>query len=187
MSEPFPWRDDALPAHVVDAAKRVAMLPTFVHHLAKASIERWVAFELAAVLDEDLRGTGWTSLVECGGATGLGNVDLMLVPSVATITGSRLRPQTAPWPQGAIAIEIKCCHLADGESGYRFSLVSDLMAKPALAVAAGRPCERWLGLLITTDGLWQGSPNVAATAARAEQLRLGHLQPAPPLVVVASV
>lgn len=179
----LPWADDDLADKVVSAARAVACRETFAHHLAKASVERWFAFELAAVLDENLHQAEWTCLVECGASSDVGNLDLVILPNSRVRHAARMKPSCDPWPRESIAIEIKAAHLGDGSGGYRTALASDLTLKPSIAAGAGRYCQRWLGLLITTDGLCTNSPNREATARRAQSLRLRQLRPVPPLFV----
>jgi len=84
--------------------------PKFAHHLAKASVERWLAFELAYLLDGRLP-EGWRCLVASGGSEGLGPTDLLIVPKSATVGLQRFRVRDGPWPENAVAIELKAAHL----------------------------------------------------------------------------
>lgn len=152
-----------LKARLLKAAKHVAKDNHFSHHVAKAAVERWFAFELAAELDRELEEEGWVALVETGGnkARGLGNFDLLLVPKHATTAMTKRLPTlcVGDWPAEAIAVELKAARLTDGEKGYSTALLEDLTLKPALAIAAERPCAEIIGLQITCDGVWGGKPN----------------------------
>jgi hypothetical protein len=170
----FPWSNEKLAEHLLRAAEASTSTMDMAHHLAKAAVERWLAFELAADLDRELP-DGWVALVETGAVAGMGNIDLLIVPTAATVVGSRIRPRTDPWPTNAVAIELKAAHLGDGEAGYRDALLLDLTTKVNLARGKNRECERWLGFLVTTDGLWKGSANVTKTAQRSELMKAGQL------------
>lgn len=119
---PLPSRE-AVADLLLDAAESVLDSAALAHHLAKASIERWFAFEIARYLDAGLTRLDppWVALVECGGggkrgSNVVGNFDLLLVPaSAAAKPGLRLRP--GPWSAKAVAIEIKGAHLGDGITG----------------------------------------------------------------------
>jgi hypothetical protein len=186
--ERFPWTNEELASHVLEGALHIAKTPAFAHHQAKASVERWLAFELAFRLDSVLVPSGWVCIVERGGTKGLGNIDLLIVPmkvTKATKGSCYLELGAANWPAGAIAIELKAAHLAQGESGYRQALSEDLAAKPEKFRQAGRPC-RWFGLLITTEGVWPGQAekNRTQTASRLQQLLAKELRHDPPLTCI---
>ena len=181
MLTPFPLSNQQLAERLLKAADTKVSTTALAHHLAKAAIERWLAFELAAELDEALP-EGWITLVESGATKGLGGIDLLIMPIAATRREGRVRPCTDPWPTNTVAIELKAAHLGDGEAGYRDALLLDLTNKPGLAVQKGRSCDRWLGLVVTTDGLWTGSPNAVNTAHRAEKMKLSGLPVAGGLV-----
>ncbi|MCB9585267.1 MAG: hypothetical protein H6718_07710 [Polyangiaceae bacterium] len=175
---------DELHRTVLEACKQVTASNHFAHHMSKASIEPWFAFELAAALDGKL---GRVALVERGGTQGanpLGNIDVLLVDPRQARHERRLGAPPPPWDGTAIAIELKAAHLRDSEKGYRNALVSDLLEKPGKALLADRPCAAWLGVLITTDGGW--GPSVPGGDFLQRQ-KLKHdkaLPLAPGLVVV---
>jgi hypothetical protein len=149
------------------ACEAVVQLPSFAHHLAKAAVERWFAFDLAHALDVTLAPMGWTALVERGGTGGLGNFDLLILPIEETEAAARMDLSTHQWSGRAIAIELKAAHLSQGEAGRRDGLLTDLTGKPSLAATAGRPCSAFLGVMITTDGLGTGVRNEATKARSA--------------------
>lgn len=170
---------------ILDACDQVIANERFAHHLAKASVERWFAFELAAVLDDV---PGRVALVECGGKRGaLGNIDLLLVERSQVRHGLRLAPPQTPWDGSAIAIEIKAAHLRDGRTGYKNALVTDLLEKPELARHKERPCQEWLGLLITTDGGWGAKVPDGDFTQRQALMREERLELAPSLKSIGRV
>ncbi|MEZ4234401.1 MAG: hypothetical protein R3B89_34825 [Polyangiaceae bacterium] len=167
-----------------EACEQVMASNHFAHHMSKASIEPWFAFELAAALDGKL---GRVALVERGGSSRenkLGNIDVLLVVPEQARHERRLGAPPPPWDGSAIAIELKAAHLRDDEAKYRNALVSDLLEKPGKALLAERQCKAWLGVLITTDGGW--GPKVPGGEFRKRQklMHEGTLPLAPGLEVV---
>jgi hypothetical protein len=165
-------RSDLLPL-LRRACGDVFKLPSLDHHLAKAAVERWFAFELAAKLDPLLEPLGWVALVECGGVKGkLGSFDLLLVPRDKAPVHARIRPDVRTWPKEAIAIELKAAHLSDGDQGRTDALVDDLTKKPLLARDAGHECALFVGVLVTTSGLGASyqARAVEATKERAAKM-----------------
>ncbi len=165
----IPWSRAEIVDHLRHALDRVVHFPTFAHHLAKASVERWVAFELAAMLDHLLHEHAWIALVECGGVS---NFDLLLVPITAVETRSRTCLKTHTWPTDAIAIVLKVAHLSDGDKGRSHALIEDLMKKPRIAKECGHPCSMFFGVVITTSGLGTTyqAPVVMRTKERASRM-----------------
>lgn len=181
-----PLSRDDFADHLLRAAEYVLADDALAHHLAKASIERWFAFEIARHLDGLLAGAGLVSLVERGSTTGVGNFDVLVVPRTKAARALRLGTPT-PWAEGTLAVEIKCAHLGDGNTAkgtYSSALLSDLVDKPGLAAAAGRRCEI-LGLLIATDGTW-GAATHAAARSLGDKLAAGDLPLAEGLVRLQS-
>jgi len=182
-SLPTPEVPDILLAASVEVLKN----PGLAHHLAKASIERWFAFELAAELDMRLDQRGWTALVERGGSnfdgTRLGNFDLLLVPTELVMIQERVHARVDPWPTDAIAIELKACHLADGAAARPRALLGDLTEKPKIARACGRRCS-FFGVLITTSGLGPGSASRASSATKKRELEMAFTELADGLTIV---
>ena len=171
----FPWDTKTLAKALLDGSGVCLDDKNMAHHLAKASVERWFAFELAAALDPKLAVAGWTCLVECGGGGKFGNFDLLIVPTESTSRKERVRLEANQWPSNAVAVEIKVAQLSDGPGAYPNALVEDLTKKPDLAATNGRPCAAWFGVLVTTDGLCKGSPNAAKTAERGKLMAAGEL------------
>jgi hypothetical protein len=165
---------DEVAHHLVEGSRRILSNPSFAHHLSKAAAERWLAFELAAFLDKVLERREWISLVERGATKEFGNIDLLVVPASKTDHRKHLGPRLSPWPSEAIAIEIKAAHLGDGDQGVESALASDLTEKPVKARKAGRHCAAWLGVLLTTSGLWEHSPNADATREREDKMKQGE-------------
>lgn len=178
------WSSAELIAVIRRGCEGVLELESFAHHLAKASVERWFAFELAAQLDRGLEERGWVALVECGGVQGeLGNFDLLLVPRSAARTRERARLGDT-WPADAIAIELKAAHLADGGKGRTHGLLEDLTQKPKRAEAAGRGCAVILGILITTSGFGK---DMDGQATKERAARIAETLLAPGIQVVERI
>jgi hypothetical protein len=169
-----PISTEKLAEYFQQAAQRVVRNPVLGHHLAKAAVERWLAFELAAILDELVAPIGWTCLIECGGAKGVGNFDLLLAPSTATVRGARLVLDSRSLQPSAVAVELKAAHVSHGEKHVTQGLFNDLTMKPWKASKAQRHCAGWFGMLITTSGLWQGSQNHARTQENADRFARGE-------------
>jgi hypothetical protein len=175
-----------LAAVILKAAGEVVKLPSLAHHLSKASVERWFAFELAAALDPLLLPSGEVVLVERGGTSGkhgnIGSFDLLVLPVTGAVGGARLEVGRQSWGR-PLALELKAAHLADGiRAGHAYpnALVADLTKKSLDAAALGRPCDI-VGVLVTTDGTWGSSPQGDAARKIGDQLDKGELALAPGL------
>ena len=165
------------------------------HALSKAAAERQFAFDLASVIDEF--DPTRVALPECAGNArgGVGNVDLLVIPSETATQGYRLQPP-ANFPPGTIAIEMKEIRLTrsnKGKYGY-YSVLKDVRDQvtnnPGKLVKKGGQDADWFGLVLMSDGMWRGCrKNIRRQIEKtARDVRIDKWEPGPPnLVCIGSV
>jgi hypothetical protein len=161
------------------------------HTLSKAAVERQLAFDLAKLIEE--MDPSVAAIPECGGTSGVGNIDLLVVPADSAKRGKVLQAPR-PLPHGTRAIELKQIRSADGTRGsYGYDgVLADLRAelhdKPAKLPAETHGVAAWLGITLMTDGAWRSSPDQRSADEVAHEVRIHRWRPCPEgLLCIGSV